>query len=98
MPCDLSISSRLLVNVKALPAPIGCCVLGFYGTSGAQQTPPPFANAVELQAEIVAQLKELNGQIKEQNSLYCGSGRLQVIVLDKNAAEKNPVRGGKRRH
>ncbi len=55
-----------------------------------QQTPPPFANAVELQAEIVSQLKELNGQIKEQNSLL-RSGRLQVIVVDKNAAEKSPA-------
>ena len=83
-----SISSRLLA--VSLAGVIGCCVLGFYGTSGAQQTPPPFANAVELQAEIVAQLKELNGQIKEQNSLL-RSGRLQVIVVDKNAAEKNPA-------
>ena len=83
-----SISSRLLVT--SLAGVVGCCVLGFYGTSGAQQTPPPFANAVELQAEIVAQLKELNGQIKEQNSLL-RSGRLQVIVVDKNAAEKNPA-------
>jgi hypothetical protein len=85
----LSNSSRLLA--VGLAGVIGCCVLGFYGTSRAQQqTPPPFANAVELQAEIVGQLKELNAQIKEQNSLL-RSGRLQVIVLDKNAAEKNTV-------
>jgi hypothetical protein len=83
-----SISPRLLA--ASLAGVIGCCVLGFYGTSGAQQTPPPFANAVELQAEVVAQLKELNAQIKEQNALL-RSGRLQVIVVDKNAAEKNPA-------
>ena len=85
---SLSNSSRLLA--VTLAGVMGCCVLGFYGTSGAQQTPPPFANAVELQAEIVGQLKELNAQIKEQNALL-RSGRLQVIVLDKNAAEKNTV-------
>lgn len=83
-----TISPRLLATSVA--GVIGCCVLGFYGTSGAQQTPPPFANAIELQAEIVGQLKELNAQMKEQNALL-RSGRLQVIVLDKNAVEKNPL-------
>jgi hypothetical protein len=84
-----SISPRLLT--LSLAGVVGCCVLGFYGTSGAQQqTPPPFANAVELQAEIVGQLKELNLQMKEQNALL-RSGHLQVIVIEKNAAEKISV-------
>ncbi len=61
------------------------CVLGLMGSTSAQNVPPqgPFINAVEQQLEIVNQLKALNAQIKEQNTLL-RSGALQVIVVDKN--------------
>lgn len=71
---------------------IGLCVLGLYGPIHAQ--PPsaqgPFANATELQLEMVNQLKSLNGLVKEQNALL-KSGNLQVITvpLDNNRPLKN---------
>ena len=44
-------------------------VLGFYGSSIAQVPNAPFGNAVELQDEIINQLKQLNTAVKEQNTL-----------------------------
>jgi hypothetical protein len=57
-------------------------VLGFYGSSIAQVPNAPFGNAVELQGEIINQLKLLNASVKEQNALL-RSGRLQVVVVEK---------------
>lgn len=60
------------------------CVLGLYERTTAQtrETKPPFANAVDLQVQILEQLKELNSLMKEQNGLL-KSGQLQVIVAEK---------------
>lgn len=69
-----------------------CCMLGLYGTSGAQVPQAPFANAVDLQAEVIQQLKELNAQMKEQNALL-RSGRLQVIVVERSSEKSSPGRG-----
>ena len=64
------------------------CVLGLYERTIAQtrETKPPFANAVDLQVQVIDQLKELNGLLKEQNALL-KSGTLQVVI-----AEKKPKR------
>lgn len=69
----------LLVNLIALG------VLGLYQprTALTQESPPPFANAVEQRNEIIAQLKEINAELHEQNALL-HSGNLKVLVsLDK---------------
>ncbi|HEX4131335.1 MAG TPA: hypothetical protein VHZ24_14945 [Pirellulales bacterium] len=57
------------------------CVLGLFQATLAQNPPvyPPFNNAVDMQLEIVTQLKELNRQVREQNNLL-RSGQMQVVV------------------
>jgi len=47
------------------------CVLGLYGTSGAapQGGNAPFSNAVEQRHEMIRELKEIKGLLKEQNEL-----------------------------
>ncbi len=57
------------------------CMLGFMQTSRAQnpEVMPPFANAVDMQQEIITQLRELNRSVKEQNALL-RSGNLHVVV------------------
>jgi len=60
----------------------GLCVLGLFGQSHAQ-TPAvqgPFANSLELQLDMVNQLKTLNALVKEQNAIL-KSGSLQVIAV-----------------
>lgn len=50
-------------------------VLGLWGTAGAQPEPtpgagkPPFANAVGQRDEMIRELRELRGLMKEQNAL-----------------------------
>jgi hypothetical protein len=54
------------------------CVLCF--DRGGQAAPAePFANATAQRAEMLATLKEINAQLKEQNALLA-SGKLQVIA------------------
>jgi len=50
---------------------IALCVLGLNGTSGAapQGGKQPFSNAVEQRHEMVRELKEIKGLLKEQNEL-----------------------------
>lgn len=59
------------------------CVLGFYqNLSWAQRRrEPPFANPVAQRNEIVEQLKEVNAQLKLQNTLL-RSGQLKVVVVE----------------
>jgi hypothetical protein len=68
----------VMFNVAALS------VLGLYRASSAQapQVNPPFANAVDQQAEIINQLKEVNRQLRDQNALL-RSGALHVVISDK---------------
>jgi hypothetical protein len=67
----------LCLNVVAF------CMLGFYGALSAQVpgVNPPFANALDQQNEIIAQLKEVNRQLREQNALL-RSGGLQVVISE----------------
>lgn len=57
------------------------CVLGFYRDSSAfqRQSNEPFANSVEQRMQMIAELKQLNEQLKEQNELL-RSGKLQVLL------------------
>jgi hypothetical protein len=59
-------------------------VLSFYGTTrAANPSNPklPFANSIEQRGEIVRELRELNGLLREQNALL-RSGKLKVVVHD----------------
>ncbi len=60
-----------------------CLVLSFYRTTDA--APPkakqPFANAVEQRMEMIKQLQEINGLLKEQNALL-RSGTIRVVVSE----------------
>jgi hypothetical protein len=71
------------LGLTTLPA-LAFCVLGFYGVLSAQapQVNPPFASAIDQQNEIIAQLKELNRQLREQNTLL-RSGGLHVVIAEK---------------
>ena len=73
-------STLLLLNVVCL------CVLGFYrtGTAAPQSNRQPFANSVSQRQQIIDQLKELNRQLKQQNTLL-QSGQLKVIVAKDKA-------------
>jgi len=61
------------------------CVLSFYQATDAapRTTNQPFANSVEQRAEMVAQLKEINAQLKAQTAIL-QSGSLKVIVVEQN--------------
>ena len=51
---------------------LACCVLGLYQNACAQQprgNPLPFANSVEQRDEMVRELKEIKGLLREQNTL-----------------------------
>ena len=66
----------LLVGVNVL----GWCVLSLQQASHAQnQDNLPFANAVQQRQEIIAELKVISGELKNQNALL-RSGKLKVIV------------------
>ncbi len=54
------------------------CVLCFYQPGQAAPT-EPFANSTGQRAEMISLLKEINGQLKEQNALLA-SGKLQVVA------------------
>ena len=58
------------------------CVLSFYRTTGA--APPkakqPFANSVEQRMEMINELREIRGLLKEQNALLL-SGKVRVVVV-----------------
>ncbi len=58
-------------------------VLSLYRTTDAapKVTKPPFANAVEQRMEMINQLKEIKGLLKEQNTLLL-SGQLKVVVSE----------------
>jgi hypothetical protein len=76
---NFSFLTLLLVNL------VGLGVLGLYQPKAAltQEAPPPFANAVEQRNEMIAQLKEISTQLREQNALL-HSGNMKVLVsLDK---------------
>ena len=59
------------------------CVLSFYRTTDA--APPkakqPFANAVEQRMEMIKEMREIKGLLKEQNALL-RSGTVRVVVID----------------
>ena len=59
------------------------CVLSFYRTTDA--APPkakqPFANAVEQRMEMIKEMREIKGLLKEQNALL-RSGTVRVVVTD----------------
>lgn len=62
-------------------------MLGLYRTAAAQKEErEPFANAVAQRAEMIALLKDIQAQIKEQNQLL-GSGKLTVIVQSEKKEE-----------
>ena len=73
--------TRWTCGVLALANVLAWGVLAFRepSASAQQKTTEPFANSVEQRQEIIGQLRELNAQIKEQNSLL-KSGKLEVIV------------------
>ena len=60
-----------------------CCVLSFYRTTEAAPPKPkqPFANAVEQRMEMIKQLREIKGLLKEQNALL-RSGTIRVVTSD----------------
>jgi hypothetical protein len=65
---------------------LGWCVLSFQQTPIGAQTNPganpdnlPFANSVTQRQEMIANLKEINAEIKAANSLL-RSGKLRVVV------------------
>ena len=77
-----SIRFGVLVCINVL----GWCVLSFQQTASNAQTNPganpdnlPFANSIVQRQETVAQLKEINAEIKAANSLL-RSGKLKVVV------------------
>ena len=61
------------------------CVLAFYRSGDAAQPTrkEPFANAVEQRQEMIAELKEISAQLKEQNALL-RSGKLKVVVVQES--------------
>ena len=65
----------LVVNVLFLG------VLGFYQPGSAQTKTrrEPFANSVRQRADILAELKQTNALLAEQNALL-RSGKLKVVV------------------
>ena len=71
-------SPRTLVVLTLAPL---VYVLGLYGDGAAQskKTPPPFANSVEQQSEMIQLLREIRQELKQQNALLA-SGRLTVVV------------------
>ena len=60
-----------------------CCVLSFYRTTGAAPPKPqqPFANSVEQRMEMIKELREIKGLLKEQNALL-RSGTIRVVTSD----------------
>ena len=60
-----------------------CCVLSFYGTTDA--APPkakqPFANSVQQRMEMIKELQEIKGLLKEQNALL-RSGKIRVVTSE----------------
>lgn len=75
MPRSLNPRWAVLIALNVLFG----CVLCFYQPGQAAQT-EPFANATGQRAEMIALLKELNAQLKEQNELL-SSGKLRVIAV-----------------
>ena len=64
---------------------LGLCVLGFYRptTAAPPEDAQPFANSVAQRGEMIAELKDIVAELKEQNALL-RSGDLKVVVtLDK---------------
>ena len=49
------------------------------GSAAPKEEREPFANAVAQRAEMIALLKEIHAQLKEQNELL-NSGKLTVVV------------------
>jgi hypothetical protein len=65
---------------------IGWCVLSFQQTASNAQTNPganpdnlPFANSVVQRQEMIANLKEINSELKAAHALL-RSGKLKVVV------------------
>jgi len=60
-----------------------CCVLSFYQATAADpaKAKQPFANAVQQRIEMINELREIKGLLKEQNALL-RSGSLTVVVSD----------------
>ena len=72
----------LLVCINVL----GWCVLSFQQTPTRAQTNPganvdnlPFANSIVQRQEMIANLKDINAEIKAANALL-RSGKLKVVV------------------
>ena len=70
------LTSRWTVLI-ALNVLFGCVLCLERGSQAAPAE--PFANSTAQRAEMIALLKEINGQLKEQNALLA-SGKLQVIA------------------
>ena len=60
-----------------------CCVLSFYRATDAAPPKPaqPFANSVEQRMEMIKELREIKGRLKEQNALL-RSGTIRVVTND----------------
>ena len=56
------------------------------GSAAPKEEREPFANAVAQRAEMIALLKEIHAQLKEQNQLL-SSGKLTVVVQTEKNAE-----------
>lgn len=63
-------------------------VLGLYRTGSAapKEEREPFANAVAQRNEMIAILKEIHAQLKEQNQLL-SSGKLTVVLQTEKKEE-----------
>jgi hypothetical protein len=63
---------------------LGWCMLCLHqnGTAAPPPGTPPFANAVEQRIEMIEQLRQINAQLKEQNTLL-RSGTLKVVLAEK---------------
>ena len=64
------------------------CVLSFYqSTDAAQEDNLPFANAVQQRMDMIAQLKEINAELKSQHALL-RSGSLKVHLSEEKKEKK----------
>lgn len=78
------VSTRARWTLVVAANVVAWCMLGLMRQTDAQppSTGAPFTDAVEQRNEIISQLKQLNGLVKEQNALL-RSGQLHVVLSDK---------------
>jgi 2-iminoacetate synthase ThiH len=75
-----------LVVFVAIALISGVLGLNRTGSAAPKEEREPFANAVAQRAEMIALLKDIQAQLKEQNQLL-GSGKLTVIVQTEKKEE-----------